>query len=113
MGTENPHTRYARRASFAHNVLFQGKWKVLILCAMRSAPIRLGQLTRMIPGASKKMLAQNLRKLEADGIVVRKDLTDLVLHVEYDLDDSVRETVCELLDRLARWGEVHLANTDG
>jgi DNA-binding HxlR family transcriptional regulator len=42
---------------------------------MRSGPIRLAQLARIVPGASKQMLTQNLRKLEADGIVVRKDLT--------------------------------------
>jgi HxlR-like helix-turn-helix len=70
----------ARRAGLTIEILFQGKWKAQILCAMRSGPIRLGQLARIVPGASKKMLTQNLRKLEADGIVVRKDLTDLVLH---------------------------------
>jgi DNA-binding HxlR family transcriptional regulator len=81
----------ARRAGLTIEILFQGKWKAQILCAMRSGPIRLGQLARIVPGASKKMLTQNLRKLEADGIVVRKDLTDLVLHIEYELDESVRE----------------------
>ena len=55
-------------------------------------------------GCLEKMLTQNLRKLEADGIVVRKDLTDLVLHIEYELDESTREGVCALLDHLAKWG---------
>lgn len=99
---------YARRASLATEVLFQGKWKVQIVCAMRSGPVRLGQLARIIPGASKKMLSQNLRKLEADGIVVRKDLTDLVLHIEYDLADSAREDICNLLDHIVRWSDLHL-----
>ena len=98
------HTRYVRNAAFAVGVLFQSKWKVQILCAMRSEPIRLGQLARLIPGASKKMLTQNLRQLEADGIVIRKDLSDLVLHIEYELDESTREGVCALLDHLATWG---------
>ena len=60
---------------------------------MRSGPIRLGQLARIVPGASKKMLTQNLRQLEADAIVVRKDMSDLVLHIEYELDESTREGV--------------------
>ena len=55
-------------------------------------------------GCLKKMLTQNLRKLEADGIVVRKDLTDLVLHIEYELDESTTEGVCALLDHLEKWG---------
>ncbi|MBW4039269.1 MAG: winged helix-turn-helix transcriptional regulator [Acidobacteria bacterium] len=77
---------------------------------MRSKPIRLGQLTRLIPRASKKMLIQNLRQLEADGIVVRKDMSDLVLHIEYELDESAREAVCALLDRLEEWGRLNLGN---
>jgi DNA-binding HxlR family transcriptional regulator len=101
----------ARRAGLTIEILFQGKWKAQILCAMRSGPIRLGQLARIVPGASKKMLTQNLRKLEADGIVVRKDLTDLVLHIKYELDESTREGVCALLDHLAKWGGLHLGRS--
>jgi DNA-binding HxlR family transcriptional regulator len=106
-------TGYVRRANLAFDILFQGKWRIHILCAMRSGPVRLGQLARLVPGASKKMLTQNLRKLEADGIVVRKDLSDLVLHIEYDLDDEAREGVCALLDHVARWGESYLGKVGG
>ena len=103
-GSENEASRYARRATLSAEVLFRGKWKLQILCAMRSGPVRLGQLARIVPGASKKMLTQNLRQLEADGIVVRKDMSDLVLHIEYELAESTREGVCALLDHLAKWG---------
>jgi DNA-binding HxlR family transcriptional regulator len=44
----------ARRADLTIEILFQGKWKAQILCAIRSGPIRLGQLARIVPGASKK-----------------------------------------------------------
>jgi DNA-binding HxlR family transcriptional regulator len=74
-------------------------------------PNPLGQLARIVPGASKKMLTQNLRKLEAGGIVVRKDLTDLVLHIEYELDERTREGVCALLDHLAKWSGLHLGKS--
>lgn len=100
-----------RNATFAVGVLFQSKWRVQILYAMRSEPVRLGQLARLIPGASKKMLAQNLRQLEADGIIIRKDMSDLVLHIEYDLDDNTREGVCALLDHLATWGGLHFGKS--
>jgi DNA-binding HxlR family transcriptional regulator len=99
---------YVWRAKLASEVLFQSKWRVQILCAMRSGPIRLGQLARLIPGASKKMLTQNLRKLESDGVIIRKDLSDLVLHIEYDIDEEAREAVCALLDHLVRWGDLYL-----
>ena len=84
---DNFDARYLRNASLAVALLFQSKWRVQILCVLRTGPIRLGQLGRLIPGASKKMLSQNLRQLEADGIIVRKDMSDLVLHVEYELGD--------------------------
>ena len=103
-GAENEALLCMRRATLTTEVLFRGKWKLQILCAMRSGPVRLGQLARIVPGASKKMLTQNLRQLEADGIVVRKDMSDLVLHIEYELDESTREGVCALLDHLAKWG---------
>jgi DNA-binding HxlR family transcriptional regulator len=45
----------------------------------------LGELRRIFPQASKKMLAQHLREMEEDGLVLRKDLSDRVLHVEYSL----------------------------
>jgi len=104
----NSNAKYVRNTAFAATVLFQTKWRIQILCAMRSGPVRLGQLARLIPGASKKMLTQNLRQLEADGIIVRKDLSDIVLHVEYELNESEKEGVCALLDDLAKWGGLHL-----
>src|SRR5271170_7723465 len=100
--------RYVRNATFTVGVLFQSKWKVQILCALCSGPVRLGQLARLIPGASKKMLTQNLRQLEACGIIVRKDMSEVVLHVEYDLAVRTRESVCALLDHLADWGDLYL-----
>jgi DNA-binding HxlR family transcriptional regulator len=106
-GIRTMDTRYAHSACGAAAVLFQAKWKVEILCAMRSGPVRVGQLSRLIPGASKKMLTQNLRRLEADGVVVRRDMSEMVLHVEYDFDHEAREEVCSLLDQLAHWGRLY------
>jgi DNA-binding HxlR family transcriptional regulator len=96
----------ARCANLAIEVLLQGKWRVHILCAMRSGPVRLGQLGRLIPAASRKMLIQNLRKLESHGIVVRRDLSERSLHVEYEFDDRAREAVRAVLDALVAWGDL-------
>jgi DNA-binding HxlR family transcriptional regulator len=78
-------SQFAHQASFTVDTLIHGKWRVHTLCAMRSGPIRLGELARMIPRASKKVLTQNLRELEAAGVVTRRDLSDEVLHIEYEL----------------------------
>jgi len=86
--------------------MLQGKWTLQILCAMRTEPVRLSQLTRLFPAASKKALRASLRSLEMAGIVVRRDMSGLVLHVEYDFADDMRTTICSLLDHLARWGEI-------
>lgn len=99
---------FARRAHLAFEVLFEGKWTIQVLCALRREPVRLGQLGRLVPGASKKMLAHCLRKLEADKIVVRHDLSDIILHVEYELHEEVRDSVGELLDHLAKWGDEYV-----
>jgi hypothetical protein len=50
-----------------------GKWKVLILWPLHPEPRRFGELRREVKGVSEKMLIQQLRELEADGIVARKD----------------------------------------
>ena len=90
--------------------LLQGKWTVQILCAMRERPKRLSELRRAIPSASKKALTASLRSLEAAQIVLRRDLSSSVLRVEYEIADTMREPLSELLDQLAEWGRSHVSN---
>jgi DNA-binding HxlR family transcriptional regulator len=87
--------------------LLRGKWTIQVLCAMRRRPVRLSELKRDNPVASKKALRASLRSLEAARIVIRKDLSSSVLHVEYELAETMRESVVELLDHLAGWGKVY------
>lgn len=84
--------------------LIQGKWKIVILSLLQHGPLRLSQLRRMIPGASKKMLTQHLREMEEDGLVVRSDLSGRRRHVEYSLDSSLGAAVLHLIGTLAEWG---------
>lgn len=58
------YTSYTGRVSRVVELL-QGKWTVQILCAMRTRPVRLSELRRAIPPASKKALTASLRSLEA------------------------------------------------
>jgi DNA-binding HxlR family transcriptional regulator len=96
---------YSCAAASAIEIL-QGKWRIQILCVMRDGPVRLGRLGRAIP-TSRKVLTENLRKLEAAGLISRTDLGGRVRHVEYDLVESVRSGTYQLLDCLAEWQTVY------
>jgi DNA-binding HxlR family transcriptional regulator len=74
---------------------------------MRSGPVRLGPLGRSIPSASKKVLTENLRKLESAGLIRRTDLGGRIRHVEYDLVERVKLRTYQLLDSLAEWQTVY------
>ena len=88
--------------------LLQGKWKVHILYAMRGGPVRLGQLTRQIPQASKKMLIAELKKVVSSGLVIRKDLSNnqMVRHVEYALVEPMKAPTLLLLEQLGQWEQI-------
>jgi DNA-binding HxlR family transcriptional regulator len=103
-------TPYTKRVSEVVKLL-QGKWTIPILSAMRVRPVRLSELKRETPSASKKALTASLRSLEAAGVVVRRDLSRVVLHVEYELVDSMRGPLVALLDHLAEWGRFYDSET--
>ena len=84
-----------------------GKWKVLILWALRSAPCRFGELRRTVQGISEKMLIQHLKEMELDGIVTRKDYKEVPPRVEYALT-SFGGTLWEALVPLCEWGQLHM-----
>ena len=87
--------------------LIRGKWKLPILVTMLNGPVRLGQLRRLIPSASKKVLVQQLHELENDGIIVRTDLSRRIKHVEYTTSAPFGVAVVNLLGLLSEWGIQH------
>jgi len=99
----------AKIAADAESALgvIRGKWKVEILVNLLSGPIRLGQLRRLIPRASKKVLVQQLHELEKDGIIVRTDLSGKIKHVEYAIAAPLGVAVMNLLGLLSDWGSRH------
>jgi DNA-binding HxlR family transcriptional regulator len=84
-----------------------GKWKLLILWHLKDQPKRYNELKRLIPEISEKMLIQQLRELEADGIVERKTLTEVPLKVEYAFT-QYGETLKPVIEVLCQWGLNHL-----
>jgi DNA-binding HxlR family transcriptional regulator len=87
--------------------VISGKWKGLILWAIRSEPRRFGELRRLVAGASEKVLTEQLRALEADGIVTRTAYPEVPPRVEYALSDRGAELV-EVLLPLAGWAHEHM-----
>jgi DNA-binding HxlR family transcriptional regulator len=85
-----------------------GKWKALILWELQTTPQRFGELRRGLSGISEKMLIQQLRELEADGIVHREVYREVPPKVQYSLTDLGVSLNTALLP-LGDWGEEHMA----
>ena len=85
--------------------LLEGRWKLIILFHLFDGKVqRFSDFERLIPGISQKMLAQQLRQLEADGIVVRKIYPQVPPKVEYRLT-TWGQALCPALDALLKWAE--------
>ncbi|MDM5236694.1 winged helix-turn-helix transcriptional regulator [Bacillus cereus] len=84
-----------------------GKWKVVILCHLQKGTKRTSELKRLMPGITQKMLTQQLRELEVDGVIQRKIYNQVPPKVEYSLTDY-GWSLESILDSLCTWGECHL-----
>lgn len=84
-----------------------GKWKTIILWAIGGGINRFGALQRAIPGITKKMLTQQLRELEDDGLVRREVFPVVPPKVEYTVTErgqSLQPVILALRD----WGQKHV-----
>ncbi|TPJ28894.1 MULTISPECIES: helix-turn-helix domain-containing protein [unclassified Mesorhizobium] len=81
-----------------------GKWKALLLWQLHKAPARFGELKRLVPEISEKMLIQQLREMEADGLVNREIFAEVPPRVEYSITEFGVELDNALIP-LARWGK--------
>jgi len=84
-----------------------GKWKVLILWALRSEAQRFGELRRLVQGISEKMLIQHLKEMQADDIVKRRDFKEVPPRVEYELT-SFGHSLRAALAPVCEWGTLHM-----
>lgn len=90
-----------------------GKWKLAILCMLLPDRIRrYGEIKRKLGTITNMMLAQSLKELESDGIVLRKQYNEVPPRVEYSLTDEGK-TLYDALHLFAHWGQDHmLKHTD-
>ena len=81
-----------------------GKWTGSILWHLKDGPVRFNDLARMVGGASKKMITERLRQLEAQGLVSREVLDTSPVTVHYEITEFGR-TALGFLDALRKWTE--------
>ena len=83
--------------------LIGGKWKMQILCALsNNGPTRYNRLKKTLDGVSNTVLANALRELEEDGLVLRREYLELPVRVEYEITAPGRALV-PILDRPGDW----------
>jgi DNA-binding HxlR family transcriptional regulator len=73
------------------------KWGVLVIIALSEETLRWGELRRVVQGVSEKMLAQTLRTLEADGLVLRVAFPTIPPRVDYSLTERGHELAGHML----------------
>ena len=83
------------------------KWATLIIALLEKQTMRFAALEKQLEGISQKMLTQNLRSLERDGLVQRTIYAEVPLRVEYALTPLGR-TLCEPLAAIINWSEANI-----
>ncbi|MCB0157350.1 MAG: helix-turn-helix transcriptional regulator [Caldilineaceae bacterium] len=87
--------------------LISGKWKPRLLWKLhQNGVMRFGELKRELPDITPKMLTQQLRELERDGLVTRTVYAEVPPRVEYSLSE-LGDTLRPVLDTIAAWGTRH------
>ncbi|HWO96844.1 helix-turn-helix domain-containing protein [Fictibacillus sp. Mic-4] len=89
-----------------------GKWKCVILCHLIHGKKRTSELKRLMPNITQKMLTQQLRELEEDGVINRIVYNQVPPKVEYELSEYGR-SLEDILHSLCAWGEKHLTKVYG
>ncbi|MCH9649973.1 MAG: helix-turn-helix transcriptional regulator [Deltaproteobacteria bacterium] len=88
--------------------VFCGKWKPAIIYALEiDGKLRFNALRRVIPGVSQRMLTQQLRQLERDGIVFREHFPEIPPRVEYSLTE-LGKTFAPIGESLAAWRDEYM-----
>jgi DNA-binding HxlR family transcriptional regulator len=83
-----------------------GRWKIPLIFHLLSGAKRFSELSRALAGVTQKMLTQQLREMERQGLVERKIYAQVPPKVEYSLT-SLGRTLKPVVDAMCRWGEAH------
>ncbi|MBS4913418.1 MAG: winged helix-turn-helix transcriptional regulator [Veillonella sp.] len=80
-----------------------GKWKLSILCHLGHGTLRTGELRRLMPGISQRVLTLQLRELEDAGIITRTVYNEVPPRVEYSLSER-GQSLRHILGQMSDWG---------
>lgn len=80
------------------------KWKPIILYLLSNGALRFGKLNLLLPGISKKVLTNQLKELEQDGLLSRKAFAETPPRVEYSLTEKAKGLM-PILKQLSEWAE--------
>jgi DNA-binding HxlR family transcriptional regulator len=83
--------------------LIGGKWKTIILYALLSGKRRFGEIAVRIPDISRKVLTEQLKELETDGLILRESYKEIPPRVEYSLTD-LSKSLSPVFRELEIWG---------
>ena len=89
-----------------------GKWKCVILCHLTYGKKRTSELKRLMPNITQKMLTQQLRELEEDGVIRRIIHHQIPPKVEYELSEY-GWSLQDILNALCAWGDIHITKVYG
>ncbi len=87
--------------------LIDGKWKSVVLFHLLDGTLRFNELRRQIPGVTQRMLTNQLRELEQDGLIRRKIYAQVPPKVEYSLSPLGR-SIEPILLALKEWGDTNI-----
>jgi len=86
-----------------------GKWKIIILSRLMGGKLRFGELLSMIPLISGKVLGDQLKEMEQDGLVLRQQFNEIPPKVEYSLTEAAIQ-MKKILQDLCDWQNNHSLN---
>ena len=84
-------------------MLIGNKWKIFIIQQLMDRPFRFSELRRAIPGISEKLLTDNLRAMEKNGIITRTVFPEVPPRTEYALSE-LGDTMRPIIESMATWG---------
>ncbi|UZK66693.1 winged helix-turn-helix transcriptional regulator [Sphingomonas sp. M1-B02] len=88
--------------------IISGKWKPLVLYFLLRGPTRYGELKRAVRDVSDKVLIQQLKELESDGVLRRNDYKEVPPRVDYTLT-QLGHSLAQALEPLCTWGTDNMA----
>lgn len=91
--------------------LIGGKWKLRILWYLNMGTKRFSEIKKLIPDITQKMLTQQLREMESDGLITRKVYAVVPPKVEYSSTDYGKN-LQEILEKMCKWGHSYASTHD-